>query len=91
MHTLRWIRSPGATQGGLQANVPPRMISFRILPRLCSWGRSSLTSWAKALSRRMWARARYRHVRDMISTASGMLYFAFRRAPLDGEGALPVH
>ena len=37
------------------------------------------------------ARARYRHVRDMISTAIGVLYFAFGRAPLDGEGALPVH
>ena len=36
------------------------------------------------------ARARYRHVRDMISTAIGMLYSAFGRAPLDGEGALPV-
>ena len=91
MHMLRLIRSPGASQGGLQARSPPRMISFRILPCLCSWGRSSLTSWAKALSRRTWGRPQYRHVHDMIPTAIGMFYIAFGRAPLDGEGALPVH
>ena len=49
------------------------------------------TSWAKALSRRMWARADYWNVRDMIPTTIGMLYVAFGRAPLDGEGALHAH
>ena len=39
----------------------------------------------------MWARARHGRVHDSITTAIGMLVFAFGRAPLDGEGALPVH
>ena len=38
----------------------------------------------------MWARARSGRAHDIITTAIGMLAFAFGRAPLDGEGALPV-
>ena len=58
MHTFHLIRSRGASQGGLQARSPQRMIPFRILPCLCRWGRIPLTSWAKASSRRMWEHAR---------------------------------
>ena len=75
---LKWVR------------VFPRWL--RILSCLRSGGRSSLTSWAKALSRRMWARARYWHVRDMIQTLANSDWHAlvcFREGAF-GRGRRPA-